>query len=80
MSLEKFVKNDCLRIIVKLNSKETKVLGYDKEKKAIKIAIKAPADKNKANLELINFLSKQLKRKVRIKSGLTSREKVVCVV
>ena len=68
------------RVLVKPNSKENKILGIDKNKKAIKISIKAPADKNKANLELIKFLSKKLKRKVRIKSGLTSKEKVISIL
>lgn len=72
------LENVNFKVLVKPNANKTEILGYDK--KALKIAIKAPADKNKANLELIKFLSKQLKRKVRIKSGLTSKEKVVCVV
>ncbi len=80
MNLEEFAKNTYFKVIVKPNSKENKILGIDKQKKAIKIAIKAKAEKNKANLELIKFLSKKLKRKVRIKSGFTSKEKVVCIV
>lgn len=43
-----------------------------------KARIAAPAEKNKANKELVRFLSKWLGRKVMIKSGLTSREKLVC--
>ncbi|HLD19473.1 MAG TPA: DUF167 domain-containing protein [Candidatus Nanoarchaeia archaeon] len=42
-----------------------------------KASIAAPADKNKANKELIKFLSKWLGRKVAIKSGFTSREKLI---
>ncbi|MBN1645348.1 YggU family protein [Candidatus Woesearchaeota archaeon] len=74
------LENVCFKIIVKPDSKENKILGYDKEKLAIRIAIKAKADKNKANIELIKFLSKQLNRKVRIKTGLKSREKIICIV
>ncbi|MBD3361395.1 YggU family protein [Candidatus Woesearchaeota archaeon] len=80
MNLGEFIKDDKLRIIVKPNSNKTEVLSYNKEKQAVVIAIKESADKNKANIELIKFLSKKLKRKVRIKSGLTSREKVISIL
>lgn len=79
-SVEKYLnKNNCLKIIVKPNSQSSEVIGFDSEKQALKVSISAPADKNKANIELIKFLSKSLKRKVRIKSGLKSKEKIVCV-
>ena len=41
------------------------------------VSISEPADKNKANIELIKFLSKELGCKVRIVSGLRSREKII---
>ena len=44
------------------------------------VAVAAPADKGKANLELVKFLSKELKRQVRIKSGVTKKEKVLVFV
>ena len=75
-----FNKNNCLKIIVKPNSSSNEILGFDSEKQALKISISAPADKNKANLELIKFLSKLLKKRVRIKSGLKSKEKIVCII
>jgi len=40
---------------------ETEVIGYDENRDAIKIAISAPAEDNKANIELIKFVSKQMK-------------------
>ena len=42
-----------------------------------KIQIKAKPEDNKANIELIKFLSKSLKKKVRIVSGFKSKEKIV---
>ena len=45
------------------------------EEGAWKARIAAPADKDKANKELIRYLSKILKKRVRIKSGLRSRKK-----
>jgi len=65
------------KVIVKPNSKENKVEGFDTERKAYRISIKAKPEDNKANIELIKFLSKALKKKVRIISGLKSREKII---
>ncbi len=68
------------KVIVKPNSSENKVLGYDETRKALKVAVKAPAENNKANKELVKFLSKHLKKKVKIKSGLKSKEKLISFV
>lgn len=68
------------KIIVKPNSLTNEIIGYDESKKAYKVAIKAPADKNKANKEIIRFLSKKLKKRVKIKSGLSSKVKFIEVV
>lgn len=70
-------KSDCFKAIVKPNSAKTIIQGYDTEKKAFIICIKAPADKDKANKELLRFLSRELGRKAMIKTGLRSREKVI---
>lgn len=46
----------------------------------LKIKITAPAVDNKANEELIKFLSKEMKKKksqIKIISGITSREKIL---
>lgn len=77
--MDEYIKDNKLKILVKPNSKKSEILSYDKNKKALKIAIAAPADKDKANKELIKFLSKKLKKKVEIKSGLKSREKTIMV-
>jgi len=65
------------KIIVKANSKKNEVLGYDKIKEAYRISIKEKAEDNRANKEIIKFLSKLLKKKVRIVSGLKSKEKII---
>ncbi|MBC8444300.1 DUF167 domain-containing protein [Candidatus Woesearchaeota archaeon] len=75
--LQKFIENNKLRIIVKPNSKKTEILGYNKNKKAIKLAVSTLPEKNKANIELIKFFSKLTKKKISIISGLTSKEKVI---
>ena len=65
------------KVIVKPNSKENKIEYFYKEKNAYRISIKAKPEDNKANVEVIKFLSKLLKKKVRIVSGLKSKEKII---
>lgn len=45
-----------------------------------KVYLKSSPEKNKANVELCKLLQRYFKRKVRIKSGLTSRNKIVEVL
>ncbi|HLC61956.1 MAG TPA: DUF167 domain-containing protein [Candidatus Nanoarchaeia archaeon] len=65
------------KVIVKPNSKENKIIEFNNESNTYKIQIKAKPEDNKANIELIKFLSKELKKKVRITSGFKSKEKIV---
>ena len=71
------IKGEIFKVIVKPNSRKNGILGYDEERQAYIISIKEKAEDNKANIELIRFLSKILGRKARIKSGLKSREKII---
>lgn len=63
-----------LSVHVKPNAKKTEILSKGE---TWEIAVAAPADKDKANKELVRFLSKELKRKVKIKSGLKNRDKLL---
>ena len=65
------------KITVKANSNKNEVLGYDEIKKSYKINIKAKAEDNEANKEIIKFLSKTIGKRVVIKSGLKSKEKII---
>ena len=65
------------KVIVKTRAKKNSFDGYDPEKKAYKISITAVPDGYAANKEIIRFLTKLLKRKVCIKSGLRSKEKMI---
>ncbi len=76
MNIEKYISENSLKIIVKPNSPKTEIIGYDEKRKALRVSIKAPAEKNKANLEIIKYFSKILKRQVKIK-GLSSKEKLL---
>ena len=71
------MKEETFKVIVKPNSRKNEILGYDKDKQAYIVHIKEKAEDNKANLELIKFLSKFLGKRVRIKSGFKSREKLI---
>lgn len=65
------------KVLIKPNSLKNEIIGYDDGKKAYKIGIKEKAEDNKANKELIKFLSKLTGKRARIKSGLKSREKLI---
>ncbi len=64
-----------LKITVKPNSPETKIISENGAE--LVIAVHAPAEKNKANLELIKFLKKRFGVDVRIMRGAASRKKIV---
>lgn len=68
------------KVIVKPNAAKNEIIGFDKDKKAYKINIKERAEENRANKELIRFLSKHMGKRVKIKSGLKSREKIIGVI
>jgi uncharacterized protein (TIGR00251 family) len=72
-----YIKDNSLRIIVKPGKKQNYVLGYDLEKEAVIVEIKAKAQDNQANKEVIKYFYKLLKKHVRIKSGMTSHLKVL---
>ena len=63
-------------VVVKPNKKENRIIEHDTINNTMTVEIAAQAQKNKANIELTKFLSKQLGKKVRIKTGFTSKEKI----
>ena len=68
-----------LKIKVIPKAKENKIEGLMADG-ALKVRITAPATDNKANLAVINFLAevyKKSKNKIKIVSGLTSRNKII---
>ncbi len=75
VNILKFIKDDLLSVLVKPNSSKTEIIGFDDNKKLLRIAVSAVPDKGKANQELIKFLRKSTKRKCEIVSGKKSREK-----
>ena len=73
------IKENVFKIVVKPNSPKNEILGYDTGRGAYRVNIKAKPEENKANIEIIKFFSRLLKKKVRIIKGLKSREKVIKV-
>jgi hypothetical protein len=79
LDLAELAKERFLKVSVKPGTKENNITGYDEEKKVIFVDIKERAVDNKANLEVVKFFSRLLKKKVRIKSGLRGKEKVLLI-
>ncbi len=72
------IKNSkIIAVVVKPGSSRNEIVGYNSEKKAWAVSIKAPADKDKANKELLKFLRKETGRTWMIKSGSRSHEKTL---
>ena len=68
-----------IKIIVKPNSNENKIVKYDQNKEAYIVNIKANPVKNEANKAVIKYFSKLLKKKVNIIKGLKSKKKILSV-
>lgn len=64
-----------IQVMVKPNSKETKILKN--EKGILHIALREPPENNKANKELLKLIKKTFGKPVRILHGLKSKEKVL---
>jgi hypothetical protein len=64
-----------VRVVVKPNARKSEILSQEGNK--LVIAIAAKPEKGKANAELIKFLSKKLKKQVRIVSGFGSSSKIL---
>ncbi len=77
MEIDKFIRGNILHIKVKPKARETKITGIDGDKVLVDVA--AVPEKNKANQEIVKFFKKLTKKEVKIKSGLTSREKTLII-
>ena len=73
----KGIKQGIIKITVKTNSPKNRIIKFDSGKNAYRVEIKAPAQDNKANIELVKFLSRALKKDVKIIRGFKSREKLI---
>jgi uncharacterized protein (TIGR00251 family) len=80
MNIEQYIKNNSLTILVKPNSSKNGITGYDDARAAVKVNIKAPAEDNKANIEVVKFFRKLLGREIKILSGLKGKIKILKVI
>ncbi len=76
MGLKRYIKNNTLilRVVPRAGREE-----LVETENGLKLFLKAPAEDNKANLELIKFFKKEFGLRVEIVSGWKGREKVVKV-
>ncbi len=72
-----YIENNRLQIIVKPNSSRTEIICFDADSGGLRVNVAAPADKNKANIEIIKFFTRLSKKKVFIKSGAISKKKLL---
>ena len=77
MNFIELKNKEYIKIIVKPNSNENKIVKYDKNREAYIVNIKAKPVKNEANKAIIKFFSKLLKKKITIVKGLKTREKII---
>ncbi len=54
-------------------------MGFDEERQAFRVNVKAAPEKGKANTEVIKLFRKKFKKAVEIISGFTSKEKLLRV-
>ena len=74
MDINKYVENGRLKIKVIPHAGRTELI---EENGKLKLYLKAAPEKNKANAELIKFFKKNYNLSVRIKSGESSRVKIL---
>ena len=64
-----------MKAIIKPNAKITEIIS--EKGGTLTIAVKSSPEKGKANKELVKFLVKHIKRKVKIISGFRSKNKIL---
>lgn len=66
-----------MKVIVKTNKKDSKVVSYNKDTDTYIIELKSKPIDSKANIELLKLLSKYLKKNFMISSGHKSKIKIL---
>lgn len=75
--LEALFRNSLLKVRVIPNSSTDQIAGFDSDKGELKIRVKAPPEKGRANKELIKFFKKRYSMDIKIVKGLSSRSKII---
>lgn len=79
MNIQEYIHSNHLKILVRPNSPKTEIVGWDSERDALRVNIHAKPEDNEANIEVVKFFTKLLKKKVVIKGGLRSKEKLLLI-
>jgi uncharacterized protein (TIGR00251 family) len=77
--LHSHIHSNYLKILVKPNSPKTEIIAWDESRNVFRVNVHAKPEDNEANTEVVKFFSKLLKKKVVIKSGMRSREKLLLI-
>lgn len=78
--LHSYINSGHLKILAKPNSPKTEIVVWDESRSALRVNVHAKPEDNEANIEVVKFFSKLLKKKVVIKSGLRSKEKILQII
>jgi hypothetical protein len=73
----KRAKDGRLSVIVTPNTKKTAVLAWDEARQALRVSVEAPPERNRANVELVKFLSRLFGKRVELVAGATGRRKIL---
>ncbi|MFH1591665.1 MAG: DUF167 domain-containing protein [archaeon] len=76
-TLDDILNKKTVSVIIRPNAIKSSIDGYDEARGALKVSVKAPPEKGKANAELIRFLKKESGKDISIISGFTSRKKLI---
>ena len=77
MNIQPYIKNGLISLRVIPHASQSKII---EENGILKIYLTSIPDKDKANMELIKFFKQEFQLRVRIKSGLKSRNKILEVL
>lgn len=73
LSIEHLIEDGTLNVVVRPNAPRTEIAGQIRG--MVKVNVNAPPEKSRANYELVKYLNRLLRRRVKIVSGLGSRQK-----
>ncbi|MFH0978784.1 MAG: DUF167 domain-containing protein [Candidatus Woesearchaeota archaeon] len=69
------LKSGKVKVVIRPKAVNTSIVSYNGE--SYKMDVKAAPVKGEANIELVKFVSRLVKQRVEIVSGLTSRTKIL---
>lgn len=74
------LKSSPFKIIVRTNMPRTEIIGFDLVRDSYKMNVHAHPERGKANIEIIRFFKKELKKDIKIISGITSKQKLIKIL